>query len=89
MWTALRAMLRDKDGNWNVPYSNWNGSKWNRNANWLTNDWNSNYRVVLLDTLSRFPPNGSRWCGTFGGSFLTANLPSIQHAPNLFGFERE
>ncbi len=74
---ALRAKLRDKDGNWNVPYANWNGSKWNRNANWLTNDWNGNYRVVLLDTLLRFPPNGRRWCGPFGGSFLTTYLPSI------------
>ena len=51
-----RAKLRDKDGNWNVPYANWNGTKWNRNANWLTNDWNSNYRVVLLDTRVGPPP---------------------------------
>ena len=51
-----RAKLRDKDGNWNVPYANWNGSEWNRNANWLTNDWNSNYRVVLLDTSVGPPP---------------------------------
>lgn len=45
--TAL-CTLRDRDGNWNVPYAHWNGSEFNRNANWLSNDWNSNYRVVLL-----------------------------------------
>lgn len=47
---ALHAIVRDRDGKWNVPNANWNESEWNRNANWLTNDWNSNYRVVLLDT---------------------------------------
>ena len=86
---ALRAMLRDKDGNWNVPYASWNGSKWNRNRNWLTNDWNGNYRVVLLDTPSRFPPNASCCRGTFGGSFLATYLPPVQHAPNFLGLERE
>jgi len=46
---ALRAKLRDKDGNWNVPYANWFGSKWSRGADWLTNDWDGLYRVVLLE----------------------------------------
>lgn len=54
-WMALRAMLRDHDGNWNVPNAKWDGSKWNRNANWLTNDWNADYRVVLLDTQFKVP----------------------------------
>jgi hypothetical protein len=45
---ARGSAFRDKDGNWNVPYASWNGSEFNPNGNWLTNDWNSNYRVVLL-----------------------------------------
>jgi hypothetical protein len=86
---ALRAILRNRDGSWNVPYANWNGSKWNRNANWLTNDWDSNYRVVLLDTHLGSPPSVSRYCGTLGGSFLGAYLPSVQHAPYFLGLGRE
>lgn len=54
-WMALRARVRDHDGNWNVPNANWDGSKWNRNANWFTNDWNADYRVVLLDTQDKVP----------------------------------
>lgn len=41
-------VLRNANGNWNVPYVNWNGSTLNRNANWLSNDWNANERVVLV-----------------------------------------
>ena len=49
VWTeADTKRLRNQDGNWYVPYTNWDGDQFNRNANWLSNDWNSNYRVVLL-----------------------------------------
>lgn len=51
---VIGVTLRNSNGHWNVPYVNWDGDKWNRNANWLDNDWNSNYRVVLLVTLSCF-----------------------------------
>jgi hypothetical protein len=56
MWgkMALYDILRNRNGNWYVPNSNWNGSSFNRNANWLDNTWNSNYRVVLLVTVSYF-----------------------------------
>jgi len=53
---ASGANFCDNDGNWNVPYSNWNDDKFNRNANWLENEWNSNNRVVLLVTLFCFHP---------------------------------
>ncbi|MEK9151625.1 MAG: hypothetical protein AAB547_03255 [Patescibacteria group bacterium] len=53
--TAFLAMLRDKDGHWNVPNVNWDGSKFDRNANWLDNDWDAAERVVLLDTHGFFP----------------------------------
>ncbi len=48
------AHFRNANGNWNVPYTNWNGAKFNRNGNWLNNDWNSNYRVVLVLLTERF-----------------------------------
>lgn len=41
--------LRDLDGYWLVPYASWHGSKWLRHAIWLSYDWNSGYRVVLLE----------------------------------------
>lgn len=43
------SVLRRREGYWNVPYTNWLGSEWNRSADWLTNDWGSNCRVVLLE----------------------------------------
>lgn len=43
------SVLRVKDGHWNVPYADWLGARWNRFADWLTDDWFSNYRVVLLE----------------------------------------
>jgi len=49
---AFHNILRNSNGNWNVPCVNWNGSEFNRNANWLDNEWNSNNRVVLVVTLS-------------------------------------
>lgn len=48
---AGNVYLCNSNGNWNVPYANWNGGKFNRNANWLENEWNSNNRVLLLVTL--------------------------------------
>ena len=48
------SLVRNSDGNWYVPYANWNGSSWNRNANWLGNSWNANYRIVLLVTFYLF-----------------------------------
>ena len=47
-WVVICTKLRNLDGHWCVPSVDWNSSGWNRNANWLDNDWDSNYRVVLL-----------------------------------------
>ena len=49
------SIVRYQDGYWYVPYSNWDTSSFNRNANWLDNTWISYYRVVLLVTPSYFP----------------------------------
>lgn len=43
------SVLRDEDGDWDVPYASWLGSEWRRYANWLTDGWSSLYRVVLLE----------------------------------------
>jgi len=43
------SVLRGRDGDWNVPYAHWDGTKWDRYARWLASDWVSNYRVVLLE----------------------------------------
>jgi len=51
-WASL--ILRNSDGDAKVPYANWNGTEFNRNANRLDNDWNSNYRVALLVTVLIF-----------------------------------
>lgn len=74
-------MLRNANGNWNVPYANWNGSKFNRNANWLDNDWNSNYRVVLLVTLF---VSASLLLGCGAVFFLDMSLPSVEHSSDFF-----
>lgn len=41
--------LRDEGGRWSFPYAHWRGSEWGRNAGWLTYDWDSGCRVVLLE----------------------------------------
>ena len=43
------SVLRGKDGRWLVPSAYWLGSEWHRSAPWLSNDWYSLYRVVLLE----------------------------------------
>lgn len=43
------SMLRDGDGQWNVPDVRWTGQEFARDANWLTSQWNSRDRVVLLE----------------------------------------
>ena len=45
------SVLRDRCGLWGVPYASWDGSSWRRLADWLTLDWRSRYRVVLLEKL--------------------------------------
>ena len=98
-WVIIGDKLRNSNGHWNVPYLNWTGTKWNRNANRLDNDWNSNYRVVLLVTLFRFPAKnqsvfsgvslGSSLFGWFGDrNFLTLIFPAIKHSAHFFYFYR-
>ena len=36
-------------GDWSVPCAHWHGSGWNRSARWLSNSWNADYRIVLLE----------------------------------------
>lgn len=43
------SVLRGEGGDWDIPCAFWNGSEWDRNAGWLALDWNSRYRVVLLE----------------------------------------
>mgnify|MGYP001580056315 CR=1 FL=1 len=43
------SVLRGRDGVWDVPYASWDGTKWDRHANWLARGWFSDYRVVLLE----------------------------------------
>ena len=49
-WVVLKVIyciiLRDSDGNLNVPYLNWNGDRWVLNFNWLDNDFNDNDRLA-------------------------------------------
>lgn len=42
-------LLRVGDGDWSVPCSSWDGSKFYRCADWLSGRWDSDDRVVLLD----------------------------------------
>ena len=45
------SILRGADGGWIVPYARWDAAdaEWYRGAGWLENDWDGNYRVVLLE----------------------------------------
>lgn len=44
-------IFRSSDGYWNVPFAIWvaSTSKFERNGTWLTDDWHSYNRVVLLE----------------------------------------
>jgi hypothetical protein len=42
---------RNSDGNLYVRYLNWNGGRWNRNYNWLDNDWNADNPAMVFATL--------------------------------------
>ena len=41
---------RDSDGNLYVRFLYFNDGAWNRNYNWLDNDWNDNNPAALLAT---------------------------------------
>ena len=43
------SVLRGRGGDWRVPCAAWRGSEWDRDADWLTGGWGSDYRVVLLE----------------------------------------
>ena len=42
------SLIRGLYGGWGVPYADWHGDRWNRGGNWLEDDWNAEYRVVLV-----------------------------------------
>ncbi len=81
------AMLRDKDGRWHVPNADWNGAKFDRNANWLGNGWNANERVVLLDTHITFPSELLLPRTVFVPSCISSHRASVRPLP-LSGTER-
>ncbi|MGD1003046.1 MAG: hypothetical protein ABR884_00525 [Minisyncoccia bacterium] len=37
----------NRDGDRNIPYCNQNGSRWDDNWNWLSNDFNVNGRIAV------------------------------------------
>lgn len=43
------SVLRGRDGRWSVPFVEWCGSEFDRNAIWLGSDWSAFERVVLLE----------------------------------------
>lgn len=43
------SVFRLSDGNWRVPFVQWDGSKFNRRGLWLGNGWLGICRVVILD----------------------------------------
>ena len=43
------SLVRGSGGHWGVPCVSWDGSDWDRGACWLGYEWNSRYRVVLLE----------------------------------------
>jgi len=53
-WAVVKKILhtnRNADGNLYVRDLYFNDGTWNRNYNWLDNDWNSNNPAVLLATI--------------------------------------
>ena|SRR3990167_880659 len=55
-WFYFFGSLRNSDGYWYVPYVHWNGSEFYRNADWLGDEWFSDFRVVLLETFEKVEP---------------------------------
>lgn len=43
------SLVRHSDGYWDVPVACWSASTWDRSANWLSNAWRADGRVVLLE----------------------------------------
>lgn len=43
------SVVRDPGGRWNVPFADWGGSGWVRDARWLAGGWLAGCRVVLLE----------------------------------------
>lgn len=43
------SVLRGHGGHWSVPGARWDGSEWDRIADWLAGGWNAGFRVVLLE----------------------------------------
>ncbi|MFA6404745.1 MAG: hypothetical protein WCW03_01980, partial [Candidatus Paceibacterota bacterium] len=43
------SLVRRSDGLWCMPYARWNVAGWRRNTDWLDDEWDSGYRVVLLE----------------------------------------
>jgi MoxR-like ATPase len=43
------SVLRDRGGRWSVPCSYWVGTEFNRSAYWISLEWGSNFRIVLLE----------------------------------------
>lgn len=44
---VLCTIVRNDDGNRNVPYCNQDDTRWNGNWNWLDNRFNDNGRVAV------------------------------------------
>src|SRR3989344_2234776 len=51
-WIVVRKIfctfMVDGDGNRNFPYANQNGSRWDENWNWVSNDFNANGRFAIV-----------------------------------------
>ena len=81
----LRTIVRNDDGNRNVPYCNQDGKRWNGNWNWLDTSFNENGRVAVARkwrkrSFQRRPGGRPR------GEALPE--PSAEHSPDfveLFG----
>lgn len=51
------SVFRSSDGDWNVPYVQWNGGSFDRRGDGLGRDWDGRCRVVLKTTVLELEPS--------------------------------
>ena len=77
---VLYIIVRNRNGNLNVPYLIENGDEVVVNWNWLDNNWNANNPALRFATLSFLP------CYGRGVLFGQLSIPTAKHFTDILYF---
>lgn len=77
--TELRGLV----GFWYVPCGYWYGGEWGRSARWLSRDWDSSNRVVLLETAPQTLTNEPAEIDALNIAARVADIEAILKHHNL------